>query len=71
MPAILTVEEAIKTAEEFLNKYYVLKRPLDVEKQEDSWLLVFDVGIMVRERVHLTIDADSGAIIGYKTPENE
>ena len=71
MPPIQNVEEAIGAGEAFLSKYYVIKRPMDVQREGDTWTLIFNVGLFFQERVELKIDANSGSIIGYTSPENK
>jgi len=70
VPPVETVEEAIRTAEAFVGRYYGFKRPLEARKEGDTWWVVFDVGVLTVERVELRIDADSGSIIDYKAPES-
>lgn len=70
MSPVQTVEDAIKTGEAFVGRYYGFKRPLKAKKEGDTWFVVFDVGILKVERVELRIDSDSGSIIEYKAPEN-
>lgn len=71
MPPIQTVEEAIRTGESFVGRYYAFKRPLEAKREGDTWWVVFDVGVFRQERVQLRIDANSGLIIEYTAPEKQ
>ena len=70
MPTIQTVEEAIRTGEAFVRRYYRFLRPLEAKKEEDTWWVVFNVGVISQELVQLRIDANSGLIIEYYAPED-
>lgn len=71
MLPIQTVEEAIRTGEAFVARYYFFKRPQEAKKEGDTWLVVFDVGVFTKELLRLRIDANSGSIIEYSAPENK
>ena len=63
-------KEAIERANTFLQTYYPWRRPMSAQKEGDSWFVVFNVGILLaQERVEVTIDAATGSITGYRTPE--
>ncbi len=71
MPPMRTVEQAIQRGEAFIERYYVFKRPLQAKKEGDTWLVVFDVGVLNEQRVQITIDANSGSIIDYEAPKGD
>jgi hypothetical protein len=68
VPPINTAEEAINRADGFLMRYYPFKRPLSVRKDGNAWYLVYDVGVMSINKVQLTIDATTGAVLEYSDP---
>lgn len=69
VPPIQTVEDAIQRADQFLSRYYAFKRPLAVTKEEDTWLLEYDVGVLRIEKIRLRIDTNSGAVVEYNNPK--
>lgn len=66
---IQTAEEAVNVAEEFLSRYHWTKTLEKVEKIEDKWLIIFDVGVVDKQLVHVTLDAQTGKVIGYTKEE--
>lgn len=65
MLTIETAEDAIERADQFLSKYYPFKQPLSVKKEEDTWLLEFNVGVLSIQKVQLRLRASSGSVIEY------
>lgn len=66
MPSINTAEDAVNTAERFLNRYHPLFRVLKrVVREGDKWVLEFDVAILGTEIVRITLDAQTGNVIEY------
>jgi hypothetical protein len=65
---IQTAEDAIQRAESFLGRYYAFRRLLAVRKEDIGWLLEFDVGLITKEVVRITLDASTGTVIEYVTP---
>lgn len=57
MPTITITEEAIDTGANFMRKYYTFLRPMTVRKEDPTWLVVFDVGILFMQRIEVRIDA--------------
>ena len=69
MSAINTAEDAVKIAEEFLQRYYYFRKLRNAKQEDHSWLVEFDVGVLKTDLVRIKLDADSGAIIEYISPE--
>ena len=65
MPTITITEEAIDTGANFMRKYYTFLRPMTVRKEDPTWLVVFDVGILFMQRIEVSIDAETGSIIEF------
>ena len=65
MPAITTAEEAIDTGANLIRKYYTFLRPMTVRKEDQTWLVVFDVGALKVQRIEVRIDAETGSITEF------
>ena len=66
MPPIQTAEEAATRADQFISRYYVIKRLLSVHRQGDSWRLVYDIGIFPpASKVEVLLDAATGNVTAY------
>lgn len=65
MPLITTAEEAINTGDRFMRKYYPFLRPLSAKKEDQAWLVVFDVSVFLEKKVEVKIDSESGSIIEF------
>jgi hypothetical protein len=66
---INTAEEAVNTAERFLIKYHSFRILKRVVRQEEKWVTEFDVGVLVRSIVRVTLDAQTGNVIEYNEVE--
>jgi hypothetical protein len=69
MPPIETVEDAVRTAEIFLGRYYSFRRLQVARKEESGWHLEFDVGVLVGRIVKITLDSGTGAVTSYEVVE--
>ena len=59
------MEDAIKKAEEFLEKRHSTMNLESSSLQGGTWYLVFDVGFLTQQLKEIKVNASSGKIIGY------
>ena len=70
MNEITTAEDAIRKAESFLNKYYAFHRLAGVRKEENNWVVRFDVSIIgPKSIVTIKLDSKTGAVVEYISSE--
>lgn len=70
MPPITTAQEAVKIADDFFTPYYIYRRLISAEKTESTWKVVFNTGILLsQELAYVTLDSDTGEVIGYRSEE--
>jgi len=70
MSEITTAEDAIRKAELFLAKYYAFRRLESVKKEEDSWVVRFDVSIIgPKSIVTIKLDKKTGGVVEYISSE--
>jgi hypothetical protein len=66
MPTILTVEDAINKADAFVSRYHMFKKLLSAQRiPPNAWVLEYDVGVLIVDKIRLKIDGDSGAIVEF------
>ena len=66
MSEVGNVEEAVRIAEQFVGKYYVIHRLEKVGRQDDIWVVEFDVSILgSKDIVRVELEQKTGGIIGY------
>ncbi len=66
MTAIRTAEDAVNTAERFLNRYHAFRTLKKVAQEKDKWVTEFDVSILGPAHIiHITLDAATGSVIEY------
>ncbi len=66
MSEVGNVEEATRIAEQFVGKYYMLHRLEKVGRQDDIWVVEFDVSILgPKETIRIKLDQTTGSIIEY------
>ena len=69
MPDVQTLEDAIRIAEKFLAKYYAFRTLNTARKENGTWFVEFNVGVLYSEIAQLRLDAENGAIIEYSKAE--
>lgn len=68
MPAIQTAEEAVDTAERFLDRYHPFRKLTKVVQAGGKWITEFNVSLIgPPEIVHIELDAGTGSVIEYAT----
>ena len=66
MSEVGNVEEAVGIAEQFVGKYYMVHRLERVERQDDIWVVEFNVSIIgPNEIIRVELEQKTGSIIGY------
>jgi hypothetical protein len=65
---VKSAEEATEVAQSFIQKYRFFARPLKAVRQDDSWLVEFDVGPLTIMIAKVKVDAKSGDILEYTIP---
>lgn len=68
MPPVETLQNAVNIAENLLKKYYPFYKLLTAKKEDDTWLVEFDVGVLNRQLVRIVLDAKSGNVLEYVSP---
>ena len=65
MPHVETLQNAVDIAENLLKKYYPYFKLLTAKKEDDTWLVEFDVGIFNKQIVRIVLDAETGNVVEY------
>ncbi len=66
---IKSAAEATRIATSFLKQYYAFLRPISAVKENATWIVEVDVGIVTREIAEVKIDASTADIRGYSFPK--
>lgn len=69
MVEIKSAQEATKVATTFLKQYYFFLRPVSAAKQDDTWIVKIDVGLVSKEIAEVKIDTLTSEIIEYSFPK--
>ncbi len=67
MPPIKNLEEAVRVAEQLLERYYPFRRLIGAKRELGTWLIEFDVGVFGRELASIRLDTNTGEITEYST----
>jgi len=66
MGEVTNVEEAVRIAEQFVGKYYLIHKLEKVTRQDDIWAVKFDVSILgPKEIISVKLDQKTGSIVEY------
>ncbi len=66
MDKIASAEKAVQKADEFVEKYYLLRRLEEVKKVDSTWIVKYDVSILgPKEIITVNIDSATGEILEY------
>ncbi len=65
MPTIDTAEDAVQIAERFIAKYHAFRILKKVVRQQENWVVEFDVGAIGTKIVRLTVDVQTGKVVDY------
>ena len=66
---IKSAAEATRIATSFLKQYYGFLRPISAEKENATWIVKVDVGVLQHEIAKVKIDASTSDIVEYSFPE--
>ena len=66
---VKSAAEATKIATTFLKQYYAFLRPVSAAKENSTWIVKIDVGLVMKEIAEVKIDAATSEISGYSFPE--
>ncbi len=66
---IKSAAEATRIATSFLKQYYGFLRPISAVREDATWIVKVDVGVIMKEIAEVEIDASTSDIVGYSFPE--
>ena len=66
---IKSAAEATRIATSFLKQYYGFLRPISAMRENASWIVKVDVGVITKEIAEVKIDTSTADIVGYSLPE--
>lgn len=63
---VRTAEQAATLADQFLSRYYSMKRLLSVYLTQDCWRLIYDIRVLSpAQKVEVLLDANTGDVTSY------
>ena len=66
---IKSASEATRIATSFLKQYYGFLRPISAVRENASWIVKVDVGVITKDIAEVKIDASTADIVGYSFPK--
>jgi len=66
---IKSAAEATKIATTFLRQYYGFLRPISAMRENATWIVKVDVGVITKEIAEVKVDASTADVIGYSLSE--
>lgn len=66
---IKSAGKATEIATSFLKQYYAFLRPISAVKDNGTWKVKIDVGMILKEIAEVEINASTADITGYSLPE--
>ena len=66
---IKSAAEATKIATTFLKQYYAFLRPISATRENATWIVEVDVGVVMKEIAEVKIDASTADVTEYSFPE--
>ena len=66
---IKSAAEATRIATSFLKQYYGFLRPISATRENATWIVKVDVGVLKTEITEVRIDASTADIVGYSFPK--
>jgi len=66
---IKSAAEATRIATSFLKQYYGFLRPISAAREDATWIVEVDVGVITKEIAEVKIDASTADVIEYSFPE--
>ena len=65
---VKSAKKATEIAASFLKQYYFFLRPISALREDATWIVKVDVGVIQKEIAEVKIDASSADITGYSLP---
>lgn len=65
---IKSAAEATKIATDFLKAYYGFLRPVSASREDGTWLVKVDVGVLSREIAEVKVEVATGTVASYSLP---
>ena len=66
---IKSAAQATEIAASFLKKYYFFLRPISAARENATWIVKVDVGVLKAEISEVRIDASTAEVIEYSFPK--
>lgn len=66
---IKSAAEATRIATSFLKQYYGFLRPISAARENATWIVKVDVGVITKDIAEVKIDASTADIVGYSFPK--
>lgn len=66
---VKSAREATSIATTFLRQYYGFIRPKNASKDNGTWVVEVDVGVVTKEIAQVKIDASTAEVVGYSFPK--
>ena len=66
---IKSADEATRIATSLLKQYYGFLRPISAVRENATWIVKVDVGVIMKEIAEVKIDALTKDVIGYSLPK--
>ena len=69
MPSeVKSAAQATEIAASFLKKYYFFLRPISAVREDATWIVKVDVGVLQKEIAEVKIDASTADVTRYSFP---
>jgi len=66
MSEVNNVEEAIRIADQFISKYYLIHKLEKVIQQGEVWVIEYNISIIgPKEEIRIKLDRNTGSLIEY------
>jgi hypothetical protein len=65
---VKSAAEATKIASTFLKQYYYFQRPISAIRENTTWIVKIDIGVLHESIAEIKIDASTADITGYSLP---
>lgn len=65
---VKSASEATRIATSFLKQYYGFARPISASRNNGTWIVEVDVGVITKEIAQVQIDASTAEVAGYSFP---
>jgi len=65
---IRSAAEATKIAATFLKEYYAFLRPVGASRDNGTWTVKIDIGLVTKEIAEVKVDAITGTVTDYSLP---